>query len=265
MNISIIGYGHMGKALCRGLLTNPTYHLRVAAPSLTPGQVQPRLHTHSSNLAILPEAQILILAVKPAQMAAVLAEIHTHIPLECLIISLAAGLDMAWFASHLAPDSPLVRAIPNLAAACGQSATPLIQNPWVTVEQHHLVTALFRQCGLVTWITDEALLDTLTALSGSGLAYIFLLIQTMRDAAITLGLDADIANTFAIQTLAGASSLAAPLEPSLSALQQQVTSKAGTTAAALDVFSHHHLEQIVLAAMQAAVARSQTLRTEQRG
>lgn len=263
VNISMIGYGNMGKALCQGLLTNPIYQVQVAAPSLPIAHSEARFSTHSSNLAILPNAQILILAVKPAQMAAVLAEIQSYLSPSVLIISIAAGLDLAWFANHLPQHSPLVRAIPNLAAACRQSATPLLANSSVTPMQHAVATQLFQQCGQIIWTENEKDLDTITALSGSGLAYLFLFVQAMSDSAIALGLSTETAHNFAIQTLAGAASLATLPEQTLVGLQQQITSKAGTTAAALDVFTQHHLSDIVLTAMQAAIARSQTLRSEE--
>ncbi|MCX7090229.1 MAG: pyrroline-5-carboxylate reductase [Legionellales bacterium] len=263
MKISMIGYGSMGKALCQGLLKNPHYHLHVAAPSLMAGQLQPNLRTSSDNLALLQNTDVLILAVKPAQMADVLAKIHAHLPAKLPIISIAAGLDMSWYAKRLPQHTPVVRAIPNLAAACQQSATPLLANTWVTTSQHALATDLFLQCGQITWTEHEKDLDTITALAGSGLAYLFAFTQAMSEGAIALGLSSETANRFAIQTLAGAASLATLSEHSLLELQQQVTSKAGTTAAALDVFAQYQLSNIVLTAMRAAVARSQTLRSEE--
>ncbi len=260
----MIGYGNMGKALCQGLLSNPNYHLRVAAPSLADARPTPRLTTQPTNLAILPDAQILILAVKPAQMAAVLTEIGPHLAPSLLVISIAAGLDLDWFAKHLPQQTPLVRAIPNIAAACRQSATPLLANSWVKAEHHAAATALFQQCGQITWTQHEKDLDTITALSGSGLAYLFLFAQAMSEGAVALGLAPDTANNFAMQTLAGAASLAMQPGQTLVGLQQQVTSKAGTTAAALDVFAQQQLTNTVLSAMQAAVTRSQTLRSEEK-
>lgn len=260
----MIGYGNMGKALCQGLLSNPDYRIQVAAPSLINGQPQPGLTTHRENRSILADAQILILAVKPTQMADVIAEIAPQLSSSILVISIAAGLDLAWFAKHVPHETPVVRAIPNIAAACRQSATPLLANAWVTSEQHTAATTLFQQCGLITWTKNEKDLDTITALAGSGLAYLFVFAQAMADGAIALGLPPETANSFAMQTLAGAAGLVALPGQSLVGLQHQVTSKAGTTAAALEVFAQHQLSQTVLTAMQAAVTRSETLRSEER-
>ena len=262
MKISIIGYGNMAKAICQGLLRQSTYHIQVAAPSLSKGQPESRLTTHFDNVAILSDAHAIILAVKPNQMASVLAEIKDHLTSNILLISVAAGLDLPWYMQHLPPKMPLVRAIPNLAAACGQSATPLFANEWLTPTLHNLATDLFQQCGQIAWVQREIDLDIITALSGSGLAYLFLFVQAMCDGAISLGLPSETAHAFAVQTLVGAASLANKPQQSLTDLQQQVTSKAGTTAAALEIFAQHQLSEIILTAMRAAVARSQSLRKE---
>lgn len=263
MKISIIGYGNMAAAICKGLLLCPEYELYVSAPSLVTGQPQPRLHTHSSNLAVLPEADVLILAVKPNQMPLVLEEITAHLRPNLLIISVAAGLGFEWFQSYLPANTPLVRALPNLAAACGQSATPLVANAWVTPLQRDQAAALFQYCGKITWTQCEEDLDAYTALSGSGVAYVLMFTEAMRQGAIALGLQEEIASEFAIQTLQGAASLAALPNQTLRDLQEKITSKAGTTAAALAVFAEHQLADIVLAAMTAAVERSQTLRSKE--
>jgi pyrroline-5-carboxylate reductase len=263
MKISMIGFGNMGKALCEGLLQHPNYHMHVAAPSMDAQLARARLSVSTNNLAALKNADVLILAVKPAQMANVLTEISPYLPPDLLLISIAAGLDLAWFAHHVPEHTPIVRAMPNLAAAQQQSATPLLANQWVTATQQQWASELFEQCGQTTWLKDEKDLDVITALAGSGLAYLFLFVQAMSDAAVSLGLSPAIAQRFAIQTLAGASSLATLPEQNLQQLQQKITSKAGTTAAALDVFAQQHLSETVRAAMQAAVSRAQTLRSEE--
>ncbi len=263
MIISIIGYGHISKAICQGLLSNQNFELQVSAPSLTTALSFSRLSTHSDNLAIVPDAQILILAVKPAQMATVLTEISPHLQPSCLVISLAAGLDLSWFSEHLPEKTPLVRAMPNLAAACNQSATPLFANQWVNPQHYADASAVFKQCGQVSWLQCEEDLDIITALSGSGLAYLFLFAQAMSESAITLGLNTEVADSFTLQTLNGAASLASQPDQNFAGLLKKITSEAGTTAAALAVFTQHHLTNTVLTAMQAAVARSKTLRKEE--
>ena len=259
MIIAIIGYGHIATAIGQGLLRNTTYTLRVSAPSLPVSTAHPRCHTHSSNIAIIPGAQVLILAVKPIQMAAVLAEIREYLSPEILVISVAAGLALEWFEALLPKATPIVRAMPNIAAECSQSATPLLANACVSSSQKDIATAIFQSCGLITWTDDEANIAAFTALSGSGLAYLFLFTESMRQAGIALGLSEEVASAFTVQTLKGAASLASLPDKTLAGLQASVTSKGGTTAAALAVFTKHELSDVILAAMTAAYERSQSL------
>ncbi len=262
MNMGIIGYGNLAKALGKGLRRDEHIQLWVSAPSLTPGTPEPRLHTHTDNLAMISQIDCLILAVKPAQMADLLTEIRDHMPPGLLVISVAAGLTVDWFATHLLPNIPLIRAMPNLASECGQGATPLFANPFVNATQREQATRAFSACGLTTWVTQETEIDALIALSGSGLAYLFLFTEAMRHAGVKLGLSEEVATAFAVQTLQGAAGLAALPHYSLTSLQTQVTSKAGTTAAALAVFANHRLNDIVLTAMTAAFERSSSLSKE---
>jgi pyrroline-5-carboxylate reductase len=262
MNIGIIGYGNLAKALGKGLRRDEHLQLWVSAPSLTVGTPEPRLHMHSDNLAMMSHIDCLILAVKPAQMTALLTEIRAHLPPQLLVISVVAGLTIDWFATRLSPTTPLIRAMPNLASECGQGATPLFANRFVTAKQREQTIRAFSACGLATWVTQEIEIDALIALSGSGLAYLFSFTEAMRQAAVKLGLSEDIATSFANQTLQGAAGLAALPHHSLATLQAQVTSNAGTTAAALAVFANHHLNDTVLTAMTAAFDRSSSLSKE---
>ena len=181
MNISIIGFGNIAKAMSKNLLQNKSIQLRVAAPSLPNGINADGIATYSNNLAIIHDANIIILAVKPAQMSLVLKQISPTLPADCLIISVASGLTIDWFDL----DRPIVRAMPNIAAAMGQSATPLIANEFVTDIQKQLAEQLFSAMGITTWVTEESQMDAFTALSGSGPAYVFLFIEAMVNAAVT--------------------------------------------------------------------------------
>lgn len=255
MKISIIGFGNMAKAMAKNLLNNKSIQLRVAAPSLSIGINADGIETYSDNLAITPDADVIILAVKPALMRHVLEEIHPTLPTNCLIISVASGLKLDWFALN----RPIVRAMPNIAAAMGQSATPLIANEWVTDAQKKLAEQLFSAMGMTTWVTEENQMDAFTALSGSGPAYVFLFIEAMANSAISLGLSKEIATSFALQTLQGALSLAKPGEHSVAELRAAVTSPAGTTAAAISVFTDRGFSELIHDAMQAAFERAKQL------
>lgn len=259
MNIGIIGYGHLAKALSRGFLRDERIELWVSAPSLSNGLLEPRVHGHSSNLAVLTQIDCLILAVKPMQMAGVLSEIADHLPASVLIISVAAGLTLSWFTQFLPATTAVVRAMPNLASAFGQGVTPLIANAAVTAAQQTQSTQLFSHCGLAIWVNQEMELDIFTALSGSGLVYFWQLAQAMCDAAIHMGLSETMAVQVTQQTFQGAALLAAQPGCSFAQLQTQITSKAGTTAAALAVFAKHHFNDIVLAAMTASLERAKTV------
>jgi len=255
MNISIIGFGNMAKAMAKNLLGNKSIQLRVAAPSLSIGVNTDGIETHSDNLAIIPDADVIILAVKPVIMRQVLEQIRPALPTDCLIISVASGLKLEWFDL----SRPIVRAMPNIAASMGQSATPLIANEFVTDTQKKLAEQLFSAMGITTWVTEESQMDAFTALSGSGPAYAFLFIEAMVNSAVALGLSKDIATSFALQTLQGALSLATSCDRSVVELREAVTSPAGTTAAAINVFMDGGFNELIHDAMQAAFERAKQL------
>jgi len=259
MRVSIIGFGNMAKAIAHGLLRDTSIHLQVTSPSLTIGINRDGIRTHHDNQAVIPQADVIVLAVKPSQMETVLIEIAPLISAHQLVISIAAGLTCHWFKQFLPDHMALIRAMPNLAAMCGQSATPLVANAWVKSKQRTMAERIFLTSGIVTWTNQESDLDAFTALSGSGPAYLFLWMSAMVKAAVKLGLPEDIATAFAIQTAQGAATLAATQDKTLAALQQAVTSKGGTTAAALKVFQDKQIDDIVLEAMTAAYQRSQEL------
>ena len=258
MNISFIGFGNMAKAMAKGLLRDKKNILRATAPSLATGTNENGIRTYSDNLAVIADADIIILAVKPAQVALVFAQISPSLPLHCLVISIATGISLPWFATH-SPGTAVVRAMPNIAAAIGKSATPLIANPLVTSQQKQWTEQIFTCIGLTTWAKKEEDIDTFTALSGSGPAYIFLFMDAMITAAIKLGLPHEIAKSFTLQTVDGALSLATESKLDLVELRKMVTSPAGTTAAAIDVLTEHHFDKLIFTAMKAAHDRARVL------
>lgn len=262
MKISIIGFGNMAKSFALGLLRDSNNQLQVASPSLPIGINEQGIHTHHDNRSIILNADVIILAVKPFHMEAVLNEIRPLLLPHQLVISIAAGLTFEWFSKRLPAKTPLIRSIPNLASAYGQSATPLIANPEVTDTQRELAERLFLATGIIAWAKHEHELDAFTALSGSGPAYFFLFMNSMVTAGVQLGLSEEIATAFAIQTAQGAVNLANTSDQSLLDLQKTVTSKGGTTAAAIQVFHEKDLNDIVCAAMKAACERSRALAKE---
>jgi len=258
MNISFIGFGRMAQAIAKGLSSSKEYAMQAASPSLALGINPQGVRTCSDNKQVITHADILILAVKPAQMSAVLTEINHLLHPKIVMISIAAGLTLRWL-NRLCPDKAIVRAMPNIAAALGQSATPLIANAKVTEEQQMWVEHLFKCLGLITWVTQESNMNVFTALSGSGPAYVFLFMDSMIKTAMSLGISEEIAHLFALQTFQGALCLATENKSTIEDLIKQVTSPAGTTAAALGVFMHHGLKDIVHEAMAAATKRAKEL------
>lgn len=260
--ISFIGYGHMAKAIAKPLLCCADYKIYAASPSLKNATTDEGLITNPGNLAILPDSDIVILAVKPKDMASVLSEINSHIPKPAVVISIAAGLKLSWVKTRCREEQAIVRSMPNLPVAINEGATPLIANQWVTPAQHALVTNLFKKTGMIVWTKDEADIDRYTALSGSGPAYVFQFIHALIKGAEQLGITPDQAKKFALQTVCGAAHLAqgSPLE--MDALIDQVASAKGTTAAALAIFQENDFEGMVSKAMHTAHTRAKELGLE---
>ena len=259
MNISFIGYGKIAQSLVNGWVHSQDHHFRAAAPSLKMAITTEGIETTPNNLDVIQDADVIILAVKPAQMASVMAEIGTSIPRKCLLVSVATGLNLAWFAIHASPETAVVRAMPNIAAAVKLSATPLIENQFVSEQQRDIAQQLFNAIGITTWVQRETDMDIFTALSGSGPAYVFQFIQSMVAAAVNMGLDEQTATDFALETVSGATALAIESKRDLQQLTDQVTSKGGTTAAALHVFHDLQFSHVIEAAMKAAQNRAQEL------
>ena len=188
-------------------------------------------------------------------MNTVLEEIMTSIPSNCLLISVAAGLSLSWFAKRCGTHQSIIRTMPNTPASVGSAATAMIANQCTTEEQKQWAEYIFSTIGLISWINNEADMDSITALSGSGPAYVFLFVEAMVNAGVALGLDPSLAKKFAVQTGIGALKLAQISDLSLTELRTQVTSPGGTTAAALGVL-HPKLDELILSAMNAAKQRS---------
>lgn len=261
MNISFIGYGNMARAIAKSLQLTP-HSLQAASPSLPVGINTEGVATHFDNLSVLPGSEILILGVKPTQVAPVLKQIKQAIPQDCLLISLAAGVDLSWLAKHCSEKQAIVRSMPNIPIAVKQGATPLIANAWVSKKQREAAAEIFQRSGIVTWITKEEDMDVFTALSGSGPAYVLLFLEALNHAAEQLGLSKELAQTFSLQTLRGALELASESSLEWSELRKQVTSPKGTTAAAIQVLQEESFENLLYKAMRAAWLRAKELGIE---
>ncbi len=204
------------------------------------------------------EADVIVLAVKPQFMAKICADLKPHAPKTTLILSIAAGQTISNFEDHFDADQPIVRSMPNTPAAIGKGITVAVPNPHVSPEQKDLADALLGAAGLIEWVEDENLLNAVTALSGSGPAYVFYLIETLTKAGEEIGLPAELAGKLARQTVIGSAALAEhETELSASDLRTNVTSPGGTTEAALEVLMNGEFEALFKRALDAARQRSE--------
>lgn len=259
MKISFLGFGNMAKAIAESLCNNNDMVLFAAAPSLPETQNPDGISTHFSNSAIVEQADIIVVAVKPDKVQTVLTEINPQLSKQCVVLSIAAGVSLETLAMSCPKEQPIVRSMPNTPIAVGKGATALIANEYVTKEQTRWINQLFACSGISTWVTEENDIDALTALSGSGPAYVFLFLEAMIAAARELGIDDSVATTFALQTMSGTCALLETSGLSPQQLRNKVTSPAGTTAAAIAILQHHGFEALLSKAMHAAFERAKQL------
>lgn len=263
--IVILGAGNMGSSLAGGLIAKnyPPEKILMTDPEtekLTQIQNQLHIRTTTDNHAAVQQADVLILAVKPQVMTQVVTEIASLVQQKKpLIISIAAGILEHSLQKWLGGQCAIVRSMPNTPALIGCGATALFANQFVTPEQHNLAESILRAVGTIVWLQDEELMDTVTALSGSGPAYFFLIIEALQVAAEELGLPADTARMLTTQTAYGAARMAMETDMDIVTLRKKVTSPGGTTEKALQTLEENHLRVILKSALIAAKNRSHEL------
>lgn len=265
--IAFIGGGNMTTSLIGGLLAAGTEPASILAAepdrerraSLS-GEF--KVATTADNLEALRN-DVVVLAVKPQVMQTVCRQLsESKAVAQPLYISIAAGIRTGAITRWLGQDAALVRCMPNTPALIRCGATALFANKAVSPAQRNLADDILRAAGITTWVDQEDLLDVVTALSGSGPAYFFLLMEAMQRSAVDLGLDQQTANQLTLQTALGAARMAneSGLDPK--ELRARVTSKGGTTAAAISSFEHSNFHYNVSQALQAAHDRSRELAEE---
>ncbi len=268
LRIAFVGGGNMARSLIGALLRDgaPRDSIRVGEPFDATRQALAAdfgIHAESSGAAAVTEADVVVLAIKPQLMAEVCADLApVLIARRPLIVSIAAGITLQQIDGWLGGGYPVVRSMPNTPALIGAGASGLIANAAVTANQRSQAAAILGAAGRTAWIDDEAQMDVVTALSGSGPAYFFLLIEALEDAATARGLPRDTARRLAIQTCLGAALMADASEESPAQLRQRVTSPGGTTQAALDAFAAGDFRSLVDAAVAAAATRGAELSAE---
>ena len=261
---TFIGAGNMAGSLVGGLINSGVDAENITVVDINTAacdKLQQAFGVNSAqDIEQIAEAASVVIAVKPNVVETVCKALALRKP--TLVISVAAGVRSDAMSSWLPTDTAIVRCMPNTPALLGLGATALFANTTCTEEHRSQAQSLLTTAGICSWVSSEDALDAVTALSGSGPAYFFYMIEHMAKAAEGLGLDAALSREFAIETAFGAASMARAKEHSPQVLRENVTSKGGTTAAALAVFDEQGLSEIVAKAMQAASKRATELGDE---
>lgn len=263
--IAFIGGGNMARSLIGGLISNDfaadKIHVADAnTEALDNLTSRYDIKTFTDNLAAIADADVVILAVKPQQLQPVIRQISPAWQKDKLLISIAAGIRLDDISRWLNSDqAAIVRAMPNTPSLVQAGATALCANDYVTTTQHELAESMLRAVGLALWISDEKQMDAVTALSGSGPAYFFLVLEALQTAGMELGLPEETARLLALETSFGAAKMALESDESACVLRQRVTSPGGTTERALDVFEEGDLRGLFSKALTAAAQRADEL------
>ena len=258
-SIAFIGGGNMAGALIGGLIARGMPAARIRVLEIDPARREQLRQQFGVDTLAAPDASLrcadtVILAVKPQHLQQVCADLRPHLAAP-LILSIAAGIRAADIARWLAQPR-VIRAMPNTPALIGLGISGAAALPAVRADDRERAQTLLEAVGPVVWFDDEALLDPVTAVSGSGPAYVFLFIEAMQRSGTELGLAPAQARALAIATFRGASELAARSDDSLATLRERVTSKGGTTAAALARMEADRLGDSIVAAVRAASERA---------
>ncbi len=262
--IVLMGAGKMGGALLEGWLALGLEPASVVVIEPQPGPELSALKSRGLRLNPPPqsigETAAIVLAIKPQVAPEVVPTLAPYLGAATVVLSIMAGRTLGFLAQAMPQRGALVRAMPNTPAAIGRGITVAVAGPQVSQRQRELVDALLSATGAVEWIDDETLMDAVTAVSGSGPAYVFLLAEALAQAGVAAGLPEALAGRLARATVAGSGELLhrSPLDPAV--LRQNVTSPGGTTAAALDLLmAPDGLNPLLRKAVAAATRRSREL------
>jgi pyrroline-5-carboxylate reductase len=260
-HIAFIGGGNMARSLIGGLIATGFAKDKIVISEPNADLLERLANdfsvaVHASNADAARDADVLVLAVKPQMTKTVCADLRDGVQSrKPLVVSIAAGITIRQLDAWLGGDVAIVRCMPNTPALIGAGATGLCANARVTREQRQLAQNILDATGISRWIDDEKLMDTVTALSGSGPAYFFLLVEALEEAAVAQGMPRDIARDLATQTCFGAGKMLAESDVDAVELRRRVTSPGGTTQAALESFSADDFNAIVARAVAVATKR----------
>jgi len=260
--ICFIGGGNMASSLVGGLVNNGYTPSLVTvtdpdAEKLDQLSKQFSINTTSNNADAVEDSDVIVLAVKPQVLNEVCTSIKNHISNKSpLIISIAAGIRSTDIDRWLGDNNAIVRCMPNTPSLIQAGATGLYANAQTSEDQKKVADTILSSAGITLWVNEESLLDAVTAVSGSGPAYFFLFMEAMQEAGKKLGLDEATAGQLARQTALGAARMALEGEDDPATLRSKVTSKGGTTAAAIASFEENNFSQIIQQALTAARDRA---------
>jgi pyrroline-5-carboxylate reductase len=265
--LAFIGGGNMAASLIGGLVADNLNPNQITVSDSDERQrealaVSFGVHTGTDNVAVVAAADVVVLAVKPQILKAVSEELAATVQ-ECrpLVVSVAAGVRSDDIERWLGGNVAVVRAMPNTPALVQSGATALYANAGVSPEQRDQAESILRAAGLTLWVAEEAAMDAVTALSGSGPAYFFRIMEAMENAATSLGLPAETAHLLTLQTALGAAKMALESSDPVSVLRERVTSPGGTTEQGLRVLAENHIDEVMAQVLQAAYERSRELAT----
>lgn len=263
--IAFIGGGNMCRNLVSGLLEN-----HVSAKNLwVTGRSQSKLifyqdvlkvNTTLDNNEAVSQADIIILCVKPAQMHAVCLQIKKQVLAKsCLVVSIATGVTLPAFLNWFDAAAAIARAMPNTASALGVGMTGLIKNTNVSQEQAQCVESIFRAVGAISWFDNDSQMNKVTALSGSGPAYIYFFMEALEDAAVEAGLSVDEAGYLVKNMVLGAARMAFESRCDVVELRREVTSPGGATEQAINYFKEHGFREMIATAYERACKRAEEI------
>ena len=262
--ISFIGGGNMAQCLLRGLIAagHPAARLTASDPLPVCREAIGGLGVNiaADNQGAVDAGEVVVLAVKPQALRQALGEIE--MPKERLVLSICAGVPVAAIAKATSVGQPIVRTMPNTPALLRAGVAGLYASAAVSAAQREVANVILSAVGKTVWVEDEALLDAVTAVSGSGPAYFFHLMESMMEAGERLGLPADMAATLTLETALGATLMARQGAEAPAALRRKVTSPGGTTESALAVLAERKVKPALVEALTAASRRSRQLAEE---
>ena len=268
MKIAFIGGGNMASSLVGGLIADGYDPASISVADISQAQLdhlkqQYHVNTDIDAPTVASTADIIIFSVKPQHIKDVAIELSTVIKENRpLVISIAAGIRTKDIGRWIGAKTAIVRAMPNTPALLQSGATALFANPHVTDERKDQAESIMRAAGIVVWVEDEALMNVVTALSGSGPAYFFRLMEGMEAAAIKLGLPKHEARILTLQTAMGAGKMALEYPDDIARLRRSVTSPGGTTEQGLRVMDEHDIDRLIQSVVTAAHDRSIELADE---